>query len=147
MKYGDIQIKQHSKVKYLRCLMDEAMALNVIHNINNKLTFCLAQNCFLTPRRLLCNALIQTDFDYTCSANLTNKLKHRIQTTKNKCMRFCLQLDKLEQISHEEIEHLNKLSVTYKFKQCVPLIFFKYFNEQCPNYLNEFFDVTTESNF
>ena len=29
MKYGDIQIKQHSKVKYLRCLMDEAMTLNV----------------------------------------------------------------------------------------------------------------------
>ena len=116
MKYGDIQIKQHSKVKYLRCLMDEAMTLNVIHNINNKLTFCLAQNCFLIPRRLLCNALIQTDFDYTCSANLTNKLKHRIQTTKNKCTRFCLQLDKLEQIYHEEIEHLNKLSVTYKFK-------------------------------
>ena len=24
---------------------------------------------------------------------------------------------------------------------------FKYFNEQCPNYLNEVFDVATESNF
>ena len=40
IKYGDIQIKQHSKVKYPGCLMDEtmsgeAMALNVIHKINN----------------------------------------------------------------------------------------------------------------
>ena len=40
MQYGDIQIKQHSKVKYLGCLMDEtisgeAMALYVIHKINN----------------------------------------------------------------------------------------------------------------
>ena len=34
IKYGDIQIKQHSKVKYLGCLLDEiisgeVMALNV----------------------------------------------------------------------------------------------------------------------
>ena len=39
-----MQIKQHSKVKYLGCLMKEtmsgeAMALNVIHKINIKLKF------------------------------------------------------------------------------------------------------------
>ena len=44
MKYGDIQIKQHSKLKYLGYLMDETMsgetmALNIIHKINNKLKF------------------------------------------------------------------------------------------------------------
>ena len=44
IKYEDKQIKQHSKVKYLRCLMyekmsGESMALNVIHKINNKLKF------------------------------------------------------------------------------------------------------------
>ena len=41
IKYGDMQIKQHSKIKYLGSLMDqtmsvEAMALNVIHKINDK---------------------------------------------------------------------------------------------------------------
>ena len=117
IKYGDIQIKQHSKVKYLGCLMDEtmsgeAMALYVIHKINNKLKFLYRKNDFLTPtlRRLLCNALIQPHFDYACSAwypNLSKKLKHRIQTTQNKCMCFCLRLDKLKHISHEEFERLN----------------------------------------
>ena len=39
IKCGDIQIKQHSKVKYLGCLLDEtmseeAMALNVVNKIN-----------------------------------------------------------------------------------------------------------------
>ena len=39
-----MQIEQHSKVEYLGCLMDEmmsgeAMELNVIHKINNKLKF------------------------------------------------------------------------------------------------------------
>ena len=51
IKYGDIQIKQHSKVKYLGCLMDEAMsgeamALNVIHKINNKLNFFIIKMIF-----------------------------------------------------------------------------------------------------
>ena len=130
----------------------EAIALKVVNEINNKLKFPYRKNSFLTPalRRLLCNALIQPHCDCACSAwypNLTMKLKHRIQTTQNKCMRFCLQLDKLKHISHEEFEHLNWLPVTYRFKQCVNTIIFKYFNEQCPNYLNEVFDVTVENNF
>ena len=118
----------------------------------NKLKFIYCKNDFLTPtlRRLLCNALIQPHFDYACSAwypNLTKKLKHRIQTTNNKRMCFCLQLDKLKHISHEEFECLNWLPVTYRFKQCVISIVFKCFNRQCPNYLNEVFDVATESKF
>ena len=79
--------------------------------------------------------------------NLTKKLKHRTQSTQKKCTRFCLQLDKLKHISHEEFGCLNWLSVTYRFKQCVNAIVFKYFNEQCPNYLNEVFDFAIENNF
>ena len=37
--------------------------------------------------------------------------------------------------------------MTYRFKQCVNAIVFKYFNEQCPNYLNELFTVAIENNF
>ena len=44
IKYGYIQIKQHSKVKYLGCMLDETMsgetmALSVINKINSKLKF------------------------------------------------------------------------------------------------------------
>ena len=51
INYGDMHIKQHYKVNYLGCLMDEimsgeAMALNVIHKINNKLKFLCRQNIF-----------------------------------------------------------------------------------------------------
>ena len=62
-------------------------------------------------------------------------------------MGFCLQLDKLKHISHEEFERLNWLPMTYRFKQCVNSMVFKYFNELFPKYLNEVFDVVTESNF
>ena len=109
------------------------MALSVINKINNKLKFLYRKNRFLTPtlRRLLCNALIQPHFNYACSAwypNLTKKLKNRIQTSQNKCIRFCLQLDKMTHISHKEFETLNWLPVTERFNQCI--IVFKYVNNQ-----------------
>ena len=63
--YNGIEIKQHAKVKYLGCILDESlsdesMTLNVIDKINS-LKFLHRQNRFLTPpfRRLLCNALTQ----------------------------------------------------------------------------------------
>ena len=37
--------------------------------------------------------------------------------------------------------------MTHRFKQYINAIVFKYFNERCPNYLNEVFDVTLENNF
>ena len=108
MKYGDTQIKQHAIVKYLGCMLDETMsgettALSVINKINNKLTILYQKNRFLTLilRRLLRNTLIQTHFKYARSAwypNLTKKLKNRIQTSKNKCICFCLQLNKMTHI-------------------------------------------------
>ena len=88
------------------------LLVNVINKINKKLKFPHRKNSFLIPalRLMFCNAFIQPYFDYGCSAwypNQTKKTKNRIQTTKSKCMHFCLQLDKLTHISHEELERLN----------------------------------------
>ena len=56
----------------------ETMSLSVINKINNKLKFICRKNRFLTPtpRRLLCNVLIQPHFDYTCSAWYPNLTKN-----------------------------------------------------------------------
>ena len=100
-------------------------------------------------RRLLCNVLIQPHFDYACSAwylNLTAKLKNRIQTSQNKCIRFWLQLDKMTHISHKEFKILNWLRVTERFNQCINSIVFKYVNNQCPNYMHEIFQTAPENN-
>ena len=68
------KIKQHVKVRYLGCILDESlsgesMALNVIDKINSRLKFLLDKIVFLstTLRRLLCNALIQPLFGYACT--------------------------------------------------------------------------------
>ena len=77
--YNGIKIKQHAKVKYLGCILDESlsgesMTLNIIDNINSQLKFLHRQNRFLTPplHRLLCNALIQVLFEYACTAQFPN---------------------------------------------------------------------------
>ena len=70
-----INIKQHSQVIYLGCVLDERMscepmALKVINKINGKLKFLYRKNRHLIKelRRMLCNALIQPHFDYECPA-------------------------------------------------------------------------------
>ena len=59
IKYEAIQIKQHSKVKYLGCMLDETMsreimALSATNKINNKLKFLYRkQNIFsFKPERI-----------------------------------------------------------------------------------------------
>ena len=75
IKYNGVEIKQHSKVKYLGCILDEtlsgeSMALHVLNKVNSKVKFLYRNNrIFSKPlRRMLCNALIQPHFDFACSA-------------------------------------------------------------------------------
>ena len=150
-----MQIKQHSKFKYVGCLLDETMsgkaiALNIVNIIHNKPKSVYCKINFLMPvlRRLLCNALIQPHFDYACSScypNLTKKLNIEFKLLKTSVCIF-LQLDKLKNIPHEEFKCLNWLPVTYRYKRCVNAIVFQYFNEQCHSSLNEVFHVAIENN-
>ena len=53
IQYGDVKIKQYSKVTYLGCELDkslsgEAMALKVINKINSRLKFLYRKNIFNT---------------------------------------------------------------------------------------------------
>ena len=109
-----------------------SMALNVIDKVNLRLKFLHRQDRFLTPllHRLLCNALIQPLFDYACTAwfsNLSKRLKLRLQASQNKCIRFCLLLDKRSKIPVEEFLRLNWLNVQV----------FKFQNDQCLDYFDE----------
>ena len=82
---NDIKIKQYFKVTYLGCIFDEtfsgeSMAVHVINRINFTFRFLSRQNRFLDfpLRRLLCNIMIQTFFDYACNAwypNINKNLK------------------------------------------------------------------------
>ena len=78
-------------------MLGETMALRVIEKINSRLKFLYQKNQILDVplRRLLCNALIQSQFDYACTVwylDLSKKLKDKLQVTQNKCIRFCLNM-------------------------------------------------------
>ena len=66
--YNNNRIKQYRLVEYLGCCLDANLSGESLRNINTKLQFLYRQNEFLNPelRRLLCNSLIPTHFDYAC---------------------------------------------------------------------------------
>ena len=114
-------MKQHSQATYLGCILQEtmsgeSMAHKLIGKFNARLKFLHRKNKYLTPNLccLLCNALIQPHFDYACSAwypKFFKELSNKIQTSQNKRICFCLQLDKMSHISQKKFETINCLVI------------------------------------
>ena len=65
--------------------------------------------------------------------------KIKLQTIRNKCIRFCLQLDSRSHIGIKEFEQINWLPVSERFNQCICSNAFKFFNENCPLYLYDLY--------
>ena len=89
ISFAGCSIQQHRTVEYLGChfdskLSDSAMASKVLREINYKLKFLYWQCCyqFLAFRKIFCNALIQSHFDYGCSSWFL-LLKNKQKTSKN----------------------------------------------------------------
>ena len=149
LKYGDIEIKQHCRVTYLGCILDnilsgEHMAAKVLNTANNRLKFLYRKQKFLSLslRRLLCNALIQPHFDYACVAwypLLNKRQSKRIQIAQNKCIRYCLNLDNKAHIGTNEFLKINWLPTKKRVEQCICANVFKFFNQMSPQYTAEIF--------
>ena len=89
IRYGDTEIKQHTKVTYLGCILDndlsgESMVTKVLSLINGRLKFLYRKQKFFnySLRRLLCNALIQPHYDYACSAWYPSLNKRLLKKSK-----------------------------------------------------------------
>ena len=149
ISYNDIEIRQYDMVEYLGCLLDanisgESMAAKSLKKINAKLQFLYRQNKFLSKKlkRLLCNSLIQPHFDYACTSwypLINQKLKNKLQTTQNKCIRFCLNLDTRHHIGPNEFRNINWIPTKERVEQRIATSVFKYWNGNTPSYFNEIF--------
>ena len=129
----------------------EPVAYKTIKKMNSRFNNLFRKKHFLIPRfrRLLWNALIQPHFYYACTVwypNLNKKMKNKIQTTQKKCVRFCLNLDKMAHISQNEFEKLNWLPISDRINQSLLSTTFKFVKDIGPNYLNEVFQWAAESN-
>ena len=133
----DIKIKQYSKVTYLGCILDEtlsgeSMVIHVINKVNSRLIFLYRQNKFLyiPLRSVLCNAMIQSFFDYACNAwypILNKKLKKRLQAAQHKCIKTI------------EFEKTNWLPSQERVNQCTHSSIYKFHSNIAPEYMDEVF--------
>ena len=86
---------------------------------------------------------MQPHFDYACSVwyrNLNKKIKTKLQTLRNKCVRFRLQLDNKTHVGITEFKHINWLPVNYRFRRCLAANVFKFFDDKCPVYMKDVFN-------
>ena len=77
---------------------------------------------------------------------LTQNLRNKLQTTQNKCIRFCLQLGNRSHIGATEFKQINWLPINERFSQCVCSTIFKFFKNNCPAYVDEMFPTYTQDN-
>jgi len=149
IRRGNIDIKQHSRVTYLGCILDcnmsgEYMATKVLQKINARLRFLNRNRKVLNQglRRILCNALIQPHFDYACQAwlpNLTKALSKKIQCAQNKCIRFCLKLNSHTHLDKHHLKEINWLPVQERMNLRICVNVYKFFNQIAPTYMSDIF--------
>ena len=59
---------------------------------------------------------------------------------QNKCIRFCLKLDKIHHISKEDFKTINWVPVDQRVQQSLYVTAFKDVNKACPYYMKEAFE-------
>ena len=63
---------------------------------------------------------------------------------QNKCISFCLKLDKMHHISEEDFKTINWLPVDQRVQQSLNVTSFKYFYKLYPYYIKEVFEYTSQ---
>ena len=152
---GNVKIKQYTKVAHLGCILDESLLGKSmtfhVNKISSTLRFLCRQNRFLNKpsRRLVCNAMIQSFFNYACSAcysSLKKDCQKKLQVFQNNCLRFCLQLRKKTRIGVIEFKEINWLNINDRFSQWVLSSIYKLFNSESPEYFKEIYFPAEPSN-
>ena len=63
---------------------------------------------------------------------------------QNKCICFCLKLDKMHHISEEDFKAVNWLPVDQRVQQSLNVTVLKYVNNACPYYMKEVFEYASQ---
>ena len=120
------------------------MVSSVVPKALSKLKFLYRHgNCLnVYLRRSLCTALVQCQLDYCITAwfaSLPKYLKHKLQVTENKMVRFVLDLPARSHIGQPQLDMLNYLNMHDRVSQLRLNHVFKISNCTRPVYLKEHF--------
>ena len=61
---------------------------------------------------------------------------------QNKCISYCLKLEKMHHVSEKDFRLINWLSISKRVDQCINTITYNFINNSYPYYLNETFEFS-----
>ena len=94
-----------------------------------------SSNCSISAISLASSSRPTNDF-----SDLGSSLKaEKIQTSQNKCIRYCLNLDNRAHVGIDEFIKINWLPTKERVAQCICVNIFKFFNKMSPQYMSEIF--------
>ena len=148
-------IKAQDSVRYLGLFIDnqmncEKIVNSIIGKVNSRLK-CLyrhAKYLNISTRITLSSALIQCYFDYSSSSwfgGLSKALKHKLQVTQNKVVRFILNLQPMTSINYSVLSKINMLNVEDRAKQLRLYHVFNIYHDYAPQYLHQNFIKVSDS--
>jgi len=131
-------------VKYLGVQLDEDLAgesivKEILKKANSRLKFlyrCKDALNFNT-RKILCTALIQCHFDYSCSSwfsGVNKTMRKKLQIMQNKIIRFTLNRRR-DSVRNKELLKNDALNVSDRVKQLKMNHVFKIRNQASPSYM------------
>ena len=66
-----------------------------------------------------------------------------MQIVENKCIRYCLRLNKMNHISEKVFRIINCLLTSTRVEHCINTVTFKFVNNPCAYYLKEIFEFAS----
>ena len=76
---------------------------------------------------------------YAWYPNINKKLKMRLQTAQNKCIRFCLKWNDRSSIKSKDFEKINSLPIHERVSQCSLCSVHKFFTKNCLDYFHDIY--------
>ena len=150
VKCDDEIIQNVKSVKYLGIQLDEDLAgesivKEIIKKANSRLKFLYRCKDMLNlnTRKILCTALIQCHFDYSCSSwfsGVNKTLRKKLQIMQNKMVRFTLNLRRRDSVRNKEFLKVDALNVSDRVKQLKMNHVFKIRNQTSPSYMLSHFN-------
>ena len=134
-----------NSVKYLGAVLDQdlsgkSMGQSAIKKINKGLKFMYRKADFLDfkCRKMLCQSLLQSHFDYSCNVwyrNLNKLLKTRLQCAQNKIIRYIMNYDNRHHLVCNDFVKLGFLDVAQRVDYLSVNLMFEIFHKTAPQYL------------
>ena len=130
-------ITPSNSVKYLGIVLDETLSgesivCDILKKAGARLKFLYRHSNSLNryTRKILCAALIQCYFDYSCSSwysAISQHYKNKLQLLQNKIVRFILDRGPRFHIGQAELDSVGFLSVEDRVQQLKLNLVFKIF--------------------